>query len=131
MKRSIVMVLLAAVALCGCALIEKMQAASTEKMLSAAGFQMKLADTPEKLAHLQTLTQRKLVPHQRNGKVYYVYADALKCQCMYVGTEQAYQQYRKIELEKQMAEERLETAEMNRDAAMNWGMWGPYPPGWY
>ncbi len=49
----------------GCATIRRHSTLETEQMLSAAGFHMKLADTPEKLAHLQTLTQRRLVPHRQ------------------------------------------------------------------
>jgi hypothetical protein len=43
-----------------CATIRRHDTLQTEQMLSAAGFHMKLADTPEKLAHLQTLTPRRL-----------------------------------------------------------------------
>jgi hypothetical protein len=42
----------------GCATIRRNDTLQTEQMLAAAGFHMKLADTPEKLAHLQTLTRR-------------------------------------------------------------------------
>ena len=40
----------------GCAAIRAHQTVETEQVLAAAGFQVKPADTPEKLAHLQTLT---------------------------------------------------------------------------
>ena len=130
-------------ALAGCAFLEEQQALSTEQMLSAAGFIMKVADTPKKLAHLQTLTQRKVVAHQRNGKNYYVYANAYQ-KCMYVGDEKAYQKYQNLKFQKQIADENRDAAAENRaaaetsqmaameneNAAMNWGMWGPYPYGW-
>jgi uncharacterized protein YceK len=109
-----------ALMLVGCATIEKDNASDTEQLLAAAGFQMKLADTPEKRANLQTLTQRKVVPHDQDGNVRYVYADAEFCECLYVGNQAAYQRYEKMAVEKNIAE-------MNEDAAMNWGMWGP---GW-
>jgi uncharacterized membrane protein len=114
----------------GCAALQNRQAIANERLLSAAGFQMKLADTPEKIAHVKTLTQRALVPHERDGKTYYVYADANACQCIYVGTEEAYQRYQNLALQKQIAEERLTAAQMNEDAAMDWGMWGPWGPWW-
>ncbi|MCF8118993.1 MAG: hypothetical protein K9L83_02180 [Deltaproteobacteria bacterium] len=97
-------------------------------MLSAAGFRIRLADTPEKLDHLKSLTQRKLVQHERNGRVYYIYADARHCKCLYAGNEEAYQRYQKLALDKQIAEDRRMAAEMNEDAAMNWGLWGPWGP---
>lgn len=116
------------IVMAGCAA----RAIETERLLAAAGFQMKLADTPEKLAHVETLTQRQLVPHQRDDKIYYVYADANYCKCVYVGTAEAYQQYQKLALQKKIAEQQLQAAEMNQDAAMNWNMWGPWGPGpWY
>ena len=119
-RPSLLTVVILALMLGGCATIEKDNASDTEQLLAAAGFQMKLADTPEKLANLQTLTQRKVVPHDQDGNVRYVYADAEFCECLYVGNQAAYQRYEKMAVEKNIAE-------MNEDAAMNWGMWGP---GW-
>ena len=63
----------------GCAAIRAHQTAETEQILAAAGFQVKPADTPEKLAHLQTLTPRKVVRYTRNGRPQYVYADPETC----------------------------------------------------
>ncbi len=117
-----------ALALSACAAIQNQNAMDIERLLAASGFQMRLADTPEKIAHLQTLTQRKLVPHQHQGKLYYVYADATSCQCIYVGNEQAYQRYQNLALQKQIADEQRMAAEMNADASMNWGLWGPWGP---
>jgi len=111
-----------------CAAIQNQNAIDTERLLAASGFQMRLADSPEKLAHLQTLTQRKLVPHQHDGKIYYIYADATSCQCVYIGNEKAYQRYQQLALQREIAQEQRMTAEMNADAAMNWGLWGPWGP---
>lgn len=120
-------------ALAGCAVVKEVQkneASSTEQMLAAAGFRVKLADSPKKMEHLQTLTQRKLITHQRNGKVYYVYADALNCQCLYVGDEAAYQRFQALQEEKQIAAQERMAAEMNYEASMDWGMYGPWDPWW-
>ena len=127
---AVVLVIGLGICLAGCAAIRNAKAMETERMLAAAGFQMKMADTPEKLARLETMTQRKLVPHQKDGKVYYAYADATTCKCLYVGTEQAYQRYQDLLLKKQIADEQMQAAEMNQDAAMNWDSWGPWGP-WY
>jgi hypothetical protein len=108
-------------ALAGCAAIKKSEATNTEQLLAAAGFKMKMADTPEKLAHLTTLTQMKVVAHDRDGKPYWVYADAAYCKCLYVGDQEAYQRYENLLVKQNIAE-------MNEDAAMNWGLWGPW--GW-
>jgi hypothetical protein len=55
--KSIVMITVLGIALAGCAAMEKSEATDTERLLVAAGFKMKLVDTPAKLAHLKTLTQ--------------------------------------------------------------------------
>jgi len=110
----------------GCAALRKSDVDSQEQLLSAAGFQMKLADSPEKLAHLQTLTPQKLVPHTRDGKLYYVYADAEFCKCLYVGDPPAYQKYQQLAVQQKLAQEQMNAAAMNENAAMNWGLWGPF-----
>lgn len=110
----------------GCAALRKSDVDSQEQLLSAAGFQMKLADSPQKIAHLQTLTSQKLVPHTRDGKLLYVYADPEFCKCLYVGDEAAYQKYQQLAIQQKLAQEQLNAAAMNENAAMNWGLWGPY-----
>ena len=117
-----------AVMFTACAAIQNRDAMDTERMLAASGFQMRLADSPQKLDHLKSMTQRKLVLHQHNGKIYYVYADATFCKCLYVGNEKAYQRYQKLSIEKNIAENQRMVAEMNENASMNWGMWGPWGP---
>ncbi len=113
------------VALVGCAAMQKDNTQTTEQTLSAAGFQVKLADTPAKLAQLQGLPQRKLVPQQQNGAIRYVYVDAQYCQCVYAGTETNYQEYQKLALQRQIALEEVSAAQMD---TMDWEMWGPW--GW-
>ena len=102
----------------------------TERLLAAAGFQMRLADSPEREAQVAKLSQRKLVPHSQNGSLRYVYADSKYCKCVYVGTEEAYQRYERFALKQRIANTQLQAAQMNADASMNWGMWGPWGP-WY
>ncbi len=106
------------------------QAIQTERMLAAAGFQMRMADTPEKLARLAKLTQRELMPKMKDGSLRYVYADAEYCKCLYVGTEKAYQGYSRYALKQSQVNANLAAAQMNEDASLNWGMWGPWGP-WY
>jgi len=65
---------------------------TTEQLLAAVGFQKKVADTPEKLAHLGTLTPaRRFLAHRRDGQLYYVYADPAVCKCLCVGTPTQYE----------------------------------------
>lgn len=99
-------------------------AKSTENTLAAAGFNVRYADTPQKITHLDKLTQHKLIEHSKDGKPAYVYADAEGCKCMYVGDEKDYQQYQKLALKQQIADQQMISAEMvDQDAEMNWGIW--------
>jgi hypothetical protein len=111
--------------LTACAAMKADEATSKEQLLAAAGFKMQLADTPEKLAHLKTLTQQKIVTHEKDGVNYYVYADATTCQCMYIGQDANYQSFQQLQTQKNIAQEQQMTAEMNQNNAMNWGIWGP------
>jgi hypothetical protein len=110
----------------GCATIRAHQTAETEQILVAAGFQVEPADTPEKLAYLQTLTPGKVVRNVRDGQPQYVYADPETCKCLYVGDEQRYQKYQELSLQKKIADEQMSAARANREASMNWwgGPWG-------
>jgi hypothetical protein len=110
--------------LSACAMMEAQQAKDTEQLLTAAGFKMKLADTPAKMAHLKTLTQHKIVPHQKDGVVYYIYADAANCQCFYWGQEQSYQNFMLLQEQQNIANEERMTAEMNQEEYLNWDTMG-------
>ena len=102
-----------AILLAGCAAIEKQDTKDTEQLLSAAGFNIKLADTPEKLASLQVMKQHKVVRRElSNGQLRFLYADATVCRCLYVGDEQAYQQYQKLAVQQ-------ENALMDQQAALD------------
>ena len=119
----------------GCSLFRltpQQQAEQVEPLLSAAGFRMLPADTPEKVAHLKTLPPLKLTPRLHKGQVRYAYADPYSCTCMYVGDEQAFQQYQRLALEKNIADEQRQAAMMNQDAAaeMQMDYWGPFGP-WF
>jgi hypothetical protein len=125
---TLTLVLMGAVVLAGCAAMETSKTESTEQLLSASGFHLKMADTPAKQAHLNTLMPRKIVPRDRHGKVYYFYADPANGR-LYVGDEKAYQNFQALAVQKQIANERVQAAEMNADAAMDWDTWGMWGPG--
>ncbi len=110
-------ILVAGTALTGCTMIEKSDATSAENKLAAAGFKVRYADTPEKLAHIQLMEQRKIITHIKDGTVYYAYADAEFCKCLYMGTEENFGEYEKLTIQQNIAQ-------MNQEAAMNWNAWG-------
>jgi hypothetical protein len=107
-------------ALAACQAIENEEAQSTEQVLAAAGFHMKQATTRQQIANLEALTQRKMVIHDQDGQTRYVYADAEGCKCVYVGDEKNYDEFQKLSIKQEIAQDNL-------DASMDWGMWGPWP----
>jgi len=119
---AVIMVLAFAIFLGGCAGMQTQQVESKEQLMSAAGFQMKAADTPQKQAHIQTLPQHALLAYPYKGKVVYVYRDV---NTLYMGDQGAYQRYQRLAVEKQIAREQIEAAEINETA--DWGVWGYGP----
>jgi hypothetical protein len=106
----------------GCA--SQQTAFQTQLDLGSCGFHWKVADTPEKLKKLGSLPQRKLLRHEKDGKYYYIYADARDCKCVYVGDEKAFQQYKQFVFE-QRQDSKLDV-EAADAAVMSgfWDMWG-------
>jgi hypothetical protein len=104
-------------------------------LLSAAGFKLLPADTPKKQELLKTLTPGKLTLITWKGKQFYVQPDAPNNQA-YVGTPAEYQAYQQLRLAKQLSNDNLMAAQMNQNAMMGWGAWGPgfyggfYGRGW-
>ncbi|MEJ2070610.1 MAG: hypothetical protein P8X65_13225 [Syntrophobacterales bacterium] len=123
---SLAMIVAAALSLSSCG---GMQAQSKENLLSAAGFQMRLADTPAKQTQLQAMTQRKLMPHQKKGQMYYTFANS-KSGRLYIGNAQNYQRYQELAAQQKVAREDYMAAEMEEQEAMDWDMWGYYGPMW-
>jgi hypothetical protein len=67
---------------------------ATDMKLEDAGFVMRRADTPEKMAQLRKLPPRKFATRMGKTGRYYIWADPETCQCAFVGTERAYQAFR-------------------------------------
>ena len=121
-----ILVLLAtAFALGGCAAMRRHEARDTGDLLVSAGFTTKPADTPERAQQLHAMPPLKLVSESEDGNVVYRYADPYSCNCLYVGDQQAYAEYKRLALQKQLADERLEAAEAEESAALDWGPWEP------
>ena len=116
----------------GCSSTSNQAVSDIESRLSAAGFALKPADTPAKLAHLNTMAQRRLFPINRDGNMVFVYADAAQCKCIYVGSEANYQQYQRLAVQQKIVNEQHATAEdikmaAQTNAQMNWDVWGLWP----
>ncbi len=92
----------------------------TENLLSAAGFRNVIANTPQRQEQLKALPPDKVTLVQRNGNTYYVYADPANNRA-FVGTPSQYQKYQQLRLANNLAQDQLQTAELN-----SWGpgLWG-------
>jgi hypothetical protein len=110
----------------GCATIEQDEVTEGEQMLSAAGFQQRLADTPEIMAHLQTLPQQDVTGHKEGDKPRYIYADATYCRCLYIGDDAAYQRYRQLERKSSQIDRQRQQTMWNHTSRMRWDVWGNY-----
>jgi hypothetical protein len=97
----------------------------TEDLLSAAGFKVVVANTPQRQQHLKTLPPHKMRVVHRKGKTYYVYADPAH-NLIYVGNQLQYDQYRDLRLAKKVAEQDLQDAELNAQDTAGWEVWGPF-----
>jgi hypothetical protein len=124
----IAIVLLAIASLTSCASYD---AQSKEALLSAAGFQTRTPTTQKQLVMFHRMTPYKLERRVRNGKVLYAFADPQQ-NLAYIGGESEYQKYRQLALQKQIAEEQLEAAQINEETSLyDWGpYWGPWNTWW-
>ena len=93
-----------------CAGVQQRETVSFEQTLAASGFQMRLADTPDKLAQLEKLPQQRLLTQDEDGTQIFLYADAEGCKCLYIGGQNALDNYRKMVAEQDEADERAEAA---------------------
>ena len=110
----------------GCASLQAAEARGMQEMLQEAGFHMSVAGTPETLAQLQTLPPRKVLVRPGNGERQYAYADPTGCRCLYVGTEQNYQELRNLQQQARMAAESAHAVETRAAFEDLWrGVWPP------
>jgi hypothetical protein len=102
------------------------QLAQQENALASAGFQVQIADTAARQAMMNRLPANQFVLRTHNGSTHYVYADP-GCGCLYVGTQQAFEQY--------VSNQQLDIENAERQAIQNyfdpawdWAAWGPWGP---
>ena len=123
----------ALVALSACGGVQQRETISLERSLAASGFQMRLADTPEKLPQLQKLPQHKILTQDHDGQPLFLYADAADCKCLYAGTQKSYDNFEKLIAQQDVADEALEAREdlplstdpdwLDVDAYGTWAPW--------
>jgi hypothetical protein len=79
-------------ALVGCTGAPVDKTLKAEEALIAAGFQLKMADTPEMVERITGIPQKKVVRAMIKDREVYLWADAAGCRCYYAGTRQNYEQ---------------------------------------
>jgi hypothetical protein len=98
------------------------QVAQKGDMLKAAGFQVRVADSPHRVAQMNQLPPNKVVTRVRNGQKMYLYSDPAACNCVYMGTQQSWDTYQQQRDARRMAKEEVAAAETQ--AEWDFGAWG-------
>ncbi len=88
-------------ALAGCAAAPANKTLQAEEALAAAGFELKMADTPKKAERIRRIPQKQVVRAMLKDHEVYLWADAEDCQCYYVGKRQNFEQLRHNQKENQ------------------------------
>lgn len=105
------------------------QVQAKEDMLASAGFEVHPADNAKRKELLQNLPPHHFVMRDVHGSYVYMYSDPLVCGCLYVGTQQAYNTYKREMFQQHLADEQQMTAQMYTDPAWTFGGWGgPWGP---
>ncbi len=102
LKRIGILVILAPglfMALAGCGGAPVNKTLQAEEALAAAGFQLKMADTPAKLERIRRMPQKQVVRAMIKDREVYIWADGEGCRCYYTGTRQNYEQLRQNQWE--------------------------------
>jgi hypothetical protein len=95
---------IAALALLGC---ESTRGRISENgnLLSATGFSIRPADSPEGQRALRSLPANTFVSRWQGNQVTFLYADPVVCNCLYVGDQLAYNNYQHEMYERKLAEQ--------------------------
>ena len=72
----------------------KPQQQSLDRNLEIAGFVMREANTPQRMARLKTIPSHRFVSRTRDGQRYYLYADPTDCRCVFVGGQKAFDTFK-------------------------------------
>ena len=67
---------------------------ATDMKLDDAGFSVRVADTPAKIARLRKVPPRQFLRRVKAGRTTYMYVDPDLCKCVYLGGQDAMNNYR-------------------------------------
>lgn len=100
----------------------------SDRLLISSGFDAIPANTPARMKHLESMPQHRILHLVRDGKDYYLWADAQDGQCLWVGTWTDYQRFKKLgwDLYNQGGQDRLDHMDGWSIGTVDWEMWGPW-----
>ena len=122
--KTILPLALAAALLAGCAAIERADHNATEQMLTAGGFKVLPANTPDRQAKMAELKPYTIARQIKGNNVYYIYPDDQN-NFVLVGDQNAYSKYQSLVVQEQIANQNVMAAQMETMPGM-WGGWGYY-----
>lgn len=76
---------------------------ATDMKLTDAGFVVRVADTPARIARLKTVPAHKFIRRVKAGHAYYMYVDPTLCKCVYLGNQDAMNNYRAMVTKRRQA----------------------------
>lgn len=98
----------------GCTAYRHKKILKIEVELIRAGFQLKSANTPEKLAHIKAMPKDKLILHKYKNKLYYIFADPAT-EGIYIGTKENYNTFKENLRENEINNRRESTFSQNME----------------
>ncbi len=116
--------LLTALVLSGCS-----SGQNKETLLSAAGFRTIVPTTPKQITKVKSLPQLKVLPINKKGQTYFIFADASR-NMLLIGNQKQYTQYQQYALQYKMQQDQVEAASLNADAS-EWGGYGGFGEGFW
>jgi hypothetical protein len=97
-------------------------------LLLASGFKQIYPSTPQLKARLLAMPQHQVFMASKGPKVFYVYADAAGCGCLYAGNQAQYQAYQRLAAQVSLATEEVTAARLDESMNMGWDEWGEAGP---
>jgi hypothetical protein len=98
------------------------QGGGPDNLLVKAGFVVRPADSPHRISEMMKMTPNKFVTRVRDGKLVYLYPDPMGCKCVFFGSPQNWDTYRRLLAEAQIPGASQMTA---TESQLDWdfGLW--------
>ncbi len=111
---------------------------SKDDNLAAAGFVERPANNQERKTMQARLPANKFLRRVNGNTVSYVYSDPAGCNCIYIGSQKAYDHYRQSQQQRRILNQEEWVAQDYNDDLWDWDAWGPsisgiygpFGPGW-